>query len=65
MQKHPLLKHATRRPYSETPQMSDDAIYDRKSGYWRVGDQPLSQTELRKQATKKEDQETGEDLKGE
>ena len=34
MSTHPLIQHATRRSYNETPTMPDGSVYDRVSGYW-------------------------------
>ena len=62
-----LLRFSTRRKYSETPTLPAAARYSRKQGYWLLNGKPLVTTEafLRKQGTKKCDQETGEDMKGE
>ena len=68
MTSHVLIKHAVRRPFRATPAMPKGARYDSAKGYWIMRDAPLvsspefDEGEL---ATKKCDQETGEDLKGE
>ena len=67
MSTHPLIQHATRRPYNETPTMPDGSVYDRVSGYWVYKGEPLVKNNqfTIHHASKKCDQETGEDLKGE
>ena len=67
MPTHPLITHATRRPYNETPDMPDGAVYDLDSGYWIYKGEPLVKNVrfAEQQVTKKCDQETGEDQKGE
>ena len=67
MSTHPLIKHATRRPYNETPTMPEGSVYERVSGYWIYNREPLVQNHhfAMQHGTKKCDQETGEDLKGE
>jgi len=64
--RHILLANATRRPYREIPELPDGSAYDETSGLWRlsngevlVGDAAFGP------GTKKCDQETGEDQKGE
>ena len=68
MIQHVLIRHAVRRPYRATPAMPKGAHYDSVKGYWIVRDAPLvSSPEFNEggQMSKKCDQETGEDLKGE
>ena len=67
MHKHPLIEHATRRPYTDTPKMPKEATYDRVSGYWLYEGGPLVENAqfAGQYGTKKCDQETGEDQKGE
>ena len=68
MTTHVLLKHAVRRPYCTAPAMPKGARYDPAKGYWITDDAPLVlSTEFGPGGgmTKKCDQETGEDMKGE
>ena len=66
MTEHVLLTYATRRPYHATPVVPDGACYDPIRGYWINGDEPLvAAEEFGERVTKKCDQETGEDQKGE
>lgn len=67
MSSHVLLQNATRSPYREEPDMPPGAEYDRINGLWVVGGQPLVGPEsgFGPLTTKKCDQETGEDRKGE
>ena len=67
MVEHLLVKLSTRRLYLEVPDLPDNAVYDRNCGYWVTGDKPLVHTSsfIDKQDSKKCDQETGEDQKGE
>ena len=68
MPEHILMKYATRRPYRETPDMPDSVQYDPVKGYWLKNGSPLVATEEFTRGgpvTKKCDQETGEDQKGE
>ena len=68
MAEHVLMTYATRRPYRATPAMSDGARYDPVRGYWLKNDKPLVVAEefaVGGPVTKKCDQETGEDQKGE
>jgi hypothetical protein len=64
---HVLLVSATRRPFSETPQLPEGAFYDDPSGLWRLpsGDVLVRDAKFGPRQTKKCDQETGEDQKGE
>lgn len=68
MPQHVLLKHATRRPYREMPELPDGAIYNAALGVWTLNGGPLvssAQFEGAQRVSKKCDQETGEDRKGE
>ena len=66
MAAHILLKKATRRPYTDEPEMPEEARYDRKNGVWMINDEPMVHSpHYPEKATKKCDQETGEDQKGE
>ena len=68
MAKHILMTYATRRPYRVAPAMPEQAQYDPVDGYWRRNGNPLITSDefLENGApTKKADQETGEDQKGE
>lgn len=64
MSQHILITYATRRPYRQIPAVPEGAHYDPAKGYWLKDNKPLvSSTEG--PTTKKCDQETGEDQKGE
>ena len=68
MADHILTTCAVRRPYQTFPAMPDHVRYDPERGYWLKGGEPLVATpEFLSGAsiTKKCDQETGEDQKGE
>ena len=65
MAEHLLITYATRRPYHAAPSIPNGAKYDAERGYWIKGDTALITTEGLKGTTKKCDQETGEDQKGE
>ena len=65
---HVLLQHSTRKPYTEQPKMPNGATFDKHKGYWIANDlSPLVSlySDYGVRATKKCDQETGEDQKGE
>ena len=64
---HPLLKNAKRSAYIHAPEMSPDAAYDIRKGYWMEGSVPLADfsDRRRRPSSKKADIETGEDQKGE
>ena len=65
---HVLMAHATRRPYKSVPTLTRDTSYDPSRGYWVKDDRPLVVTDEFVEGranTKKCDQETGEDQKGE
>ena len=64
---HLLIKHATTRPYKESPELPTSAQYDIARGLWvEHGIALVSQEKFRSaEVTKKCDQETGEDQKGE
>lgn len=67
MSEHILVTLSTRRKYFEVPDLPQDAKYDRGHGYWGVSEGPLvcDNRFIDKQVSKKCDQETGEDQKGE
>jgi hypothetical protein len=68
MNSHILVSMATRRPYKEKPQIPENAAYDLASGFWTIGGEPLVSSNNFHEITrvsKKCDQETGEDQKGE
>ena len=67
MSSHVLLSNATRRPYQEAPELPEGAVYDPTQGVWTIHGEPmvLSDEFVERGATKKCDQETGEDQKGE
>ncbi len=64
---HILLQHAKRKPYQAIPDMPKNTVFDKKKGYWiEAGSCLVSQTSAYgRMTTKKCDQETGEDQKGE
>lgn len=67
MAEHVLLTLATRRPYRSIPALPEHAQYDSVKGYWLQDGRPLVTTDgyVGGSPTKKCDQETGEDQKGE
>ncbi len=67
MAEHILLTHSTRRRFMEVPEMPEEAAYDSRLGYWCVQGLPLVRTQefIDHSVSKKCDQETGEDQKGE
>lgn len=68
MTPHVLMTYADRRPYRATPALPAGAQYDSVKGYWTLSGTPLVSSPDFSAAgyiTKKCDQETGEDLKGE
>ena len=68
MAEHILMTYATRRLYRAVPVLPDDIKYDSAKGYWIRSNMPLVTMEEFSEGglnTKKCDQETGEDLKGE
>jgi len=67
MEEHVLLKHSTRRRYAEVPKLPEEATYDTRLGYWQLGGMALVRTRqfIDHSVSKKCDQETGEDQKGE
>lgn len=67
MSEHLLVKHSTRKKYSEIPELPKGAEYDTERGYWTIAGGPLvlSDEFINDPVSKKCDQETGEDQKGE
>ncbi len=65
MARHLLLEYATRRPFRIAPDLPEGAIYDHNSGCWIKNGEPLVNHRDNGWGTKKCDQETGEDQKGE
>jgi len=67
MPEHILLQHAKRKKYSAIPEMPEGAYYDTEKGYWMNGFSALVSpaSKYGTQVSKKCDQETGEDQKGE
>lgn len=67
MTTHILVKYAKRKPYTSTPSMPESAHYDFIKGYWLNGKDTLVSrgSMYGVQVSKKCDQETGEDQKGE
>lgn len=64
MTKHVLLENARRSKYQEHPTLPVEAVYDAVNGLWQLlaGGAAVA---FPRQATKKNDVETGEDMKGE
>jgi hypothetical protein len=64
---HILLSLSKRSLYSESPAMPEDAIYNPVFGVWTIQGDVLVRTEefISARVSKKADQETGEDQKGE
>ena len=68
MLEHILMTFATRRPYHAVPVASDCIQYDPARGYWIRDGVPFVTSDTFEESefcTKKCDQETGEDQKGE
>ena len=67
MEQHILIEHTTRKPYSSSPTLPQEAVFNTAKGYWMSEGRPLFSLESKcgTWATKKCDQETGEDQKGE
>lgn len=61
---HPLIELAKRKPYAERPEMPPGATYSDQEGVWLVDGAPAARL-FGGPVTKKCDQETGEDQKGE
>ena len=67
MAEHVLIQHATRKSFSSTPDMPVGSTFDHKKGYWIKDGEKLVTlgSKYGAMVTKKCDQETGEDQKGE
>ena len=67
MSEHILLKHATKRQFVQNSRLPVEAFYDERIGCWFLSGSPLVSDKdfYEKNSTKKCDQETGEDQKGE
>lgn len=67
MSEHILIQHAKRKPFSNAPDMPVGSIFDHKKGYWiKDGERLVTKnSKYGEWVTKKCDQETGEDQKGE
>jgi hypothetical protein len=67
MNSHILIQYAKRKPYSQNPEMPEGSTFDSKKGYWTSDNVPLVSpgSEYGALVSKKCDQETGEDQKGE
>lgn len=63
MTQHILIEKAVKTMHRETPEMPSGLIYDSVSGYWRDSAR-RGQRALTQMMTKKNDIETGEDMKG-
>jgi len=62
---HVLLSNSTRKPYKDIPDIPEESTYDPILGYWKLKENPLIRSSEFVLASKKCDQETGEDQKGE
>jgi hypothetical protein len=60
MTDHILLQRAARRPHADAPVIPAGAVYDAVSGCWQTEDGQAFEFAT----TKKQDVETGEDMKG-
>lgn len=60
---HILIDLASRQPARETADLPADALYDPIRGYWVKDGRPMVSNPAYRNATKKRDIETGEDLK--
>ncbi|NRA87642.1 MAG: hypothetical protein HRU28_09645 [Rhizobiales bacterium] len=67
MTQHILIQHAKRKPFSASPEMPERSLFDTAKGYWVSEGEPLVSPGSKYGAlvSKKCDQETGEDQKGE
>jgi len=67
MGQHILIEHAKRKPFSTIPEMPKHSQFDTAKGYWVSAGKPLVTPGSKYGAlvSKKCDQETGEDQKGE
>ena len=67
MTEHILIQHAKRNPFSSSPEMPERSLFDTAKGYWIYEGKPLVSPGSKYGAlvSKKCDQETGEDQKGE
>ncbi|WP_414476229.1 hypothetical protein [Microvirga sp. M2] len=67
MADHILLELAVRKPYRDTPDLLAEAEYDIEAGLWVLHGRPLIEVSpiFAGPVSKKMDQETGEDRKGE
>jgi hypothetical protein len=61
MTDHILIQLAVRSPHRDVPSLPADAIYGAVSGCWQSGE---NGEDLELPTTKKQDIETGEDVKG-
>lgn len=67
MNQHILIQHAKRKQFSSTPDMPQGSFFDHTRGYWVKDGEVLVKQDSKygQTVTKKCDQETGEDQKGE
>lgn len=67
MSNHILITYAKRKPYFKSPDLASDVIFDSEKGYWLHNGTPLVTpgSKYSSEVSKKCDQETGEDQKGE
>lgn len=61
MTSHILIQLSVRRPHIDVPTLPPNASYDAVDGWWKTE----GQTFMPPMTTKKNDIETGEDMKGE
>lgn len=64
MAQHILITKAVRTTYRDKPDLPQSFTYDPVSGYWREGDRGAGTRAKIEAMTKKNDIETGEDMKG-
>jgi len=64
---HPLVALSKRSEYRNVPELPNQATYDHVAGVWMLGGDVLVRTYefMASRVSKKADQETGEDQKGE
>lgn len=65
MTDHVLITRASRSRHQDRPTIPAGVEYDAVAGYWLKDGEPLWTTSDAKPLTKKQDIETGEDMKGE
>ena len=64
MAQHILIAKSVKTLYRDEPELPEGLMYDSVSGYWREGSRGDGSRARMKTMTKKNDIETGEDMKG-